>query len=211
MTKKSGNGRDAAQRKNVDDLERTANGSTDGQITIRHGDDCPPEIAEEFWKQVVAYEEAPSTTHFNQLQEAGVELPAPESLNDSELKVKLWEVIYRLARMGVYLEQTNHLDDRSLYIALWNEVLREETMAFSFGGNSAWHIDLLGSYDEEDTYFYMKYYANDDRRQDWLRDFPDYKMPEHEDPPYDRDADLPQSPLNEFLDIARDDAALDEE
>jgi hypothetical protein len=39
----------------------------------------------------------------------------------------------------------------------------------------------------------LKYYADEDARRDWLKDFPDYDMPVHENPPYDRDRDLPQA------------------
>jgi len=38
----------------------------------------------------------------------------------------------------------------------------------------------------------MKYYADDDWRQRFQKEFPDFVMPEHEDPLYDRDRLLPQ-------------------
>jgi hypothetical protein len=56
---------------------------------------------------------------------------------------------------------------------------------------SAWRIDLIGSGSEEDIYLWMKYYADEETRRQWKSDFPDYEMPEHEDPPYDRDRHLP--------------------
>ena len=51
---------------------------------------------------------------------------------------------------------------------------------------------MLSSGSDEDTYLYLKYLANEKWRADWLKDFPDYVMPEHEDPPYDRNRLLPQ-------------------
>jgi hypothetical protein len=38
----------------------------------------------------------------------------------------------------------------------------------------------------------MKYYADEQWRRRWQEDFPDFTMPDHEDPPYDRDRLLPQ-------------------
>jgi hypothetical protein len=38
----------------------------------------------------------------------------------------------------------------------------------------------------------LKYFADEEWREDWLKQFPDYSMPDAEDPPYDRDRLLPQ-------------------
>lgn len=154
-------------------------------------DDCPPEVLAQFRSSVAAYEQAPLTTHFQQLEEDGVELPAPESVDDRRLTAKLWEVIEDLARMRVFLSQTDHLSDRELYILLWHELLRESVKDMLLDEASAWHLDILGSGSREDTYLYLKYYADEDWRQRWLADFPADEMPEHEEPPYDRDRYLP--------------------
>jgi hypothetical protein len=55
---------------------------------------------------------------------------------------------------------------------------------------SAWHLQFTSGSDE-DTDAYLRYYADDDERRQWLVDFPDYVMPPHEDLPYDRDRHLP--------------------
>ena len=56
---------------------------------------------------------------------------------------------------------------------------------------SAYHIDLIGSGSEEHIYLWMKCYADEKTRRQWMKDWPVYEMPEHEDPPYDRDRYLP--------------------
>jgi len=43
------------------------------------------------------YEEAPWTTNFQQLENAGVSLPLPDSLKDEEVTAKLWGIIQKLA------------------------------------------------------------------------------------------------------------------
>lgn len=178
--------------KRIESLKRRAEELCDGQMELGMLDDYPAETEEAFWKHVVDYEEAPWTTHFRQLESAGVSLPAPDSLNDQELTVKLWEVIHKLALLRVFIEQTNHLSDRELYRHLWTDSLREETKVLTPDENSAWHIQILGSGSEEDNRLYLKYYADEDSRQLWLEDFPNDPVPAHEDPPYDRDRLLPK-------------------
>ena len=155
-------------------------------------DDCPPDISEQFWERVVAFEKAPWTCHFKQLTDAGMDLPAPESLKDAELTAKLWEVVRALAGMHVFLSNTNHLSDRELYSHLWEDSLREAVADVPPEIGGSWHIDILGSGSEEDMFLYHKFYANEESRQRWLKDWPNDPMPAHEDPHYDRDRNLPQ-------------------
>lgn len=82
---------------NIEALKRRAQELSGGQMMTGTVDDCPEELEEDFWKHVVDYEEAPWTTHFQQLENAGVSLPAPDSLNDEELTAKLWDLIQKLA------------------------------------------------------------------------------------------------------------------
>ena len=176
----------------IEDLKRRAEELCGGQMEVGTLDDYPAEVEEGFWKHVVDYEEAPWTTNFQQLENAGVSLPPPDSLTDEELTAKLWEVIQKLALLHVFVEQTDHLSDRELYTHLWTDSLREETKALALAANSAYHIQLLGSYSEEDMVLYLKYYADEDWRRQWHKDWPNDPIPAHEDPPYDRDRLLPK-------------------
>lgn len=180
----------------IEALKRRAEELSGGQMKVGGLDDYPSEVPEEveegFWKHIVDYEEAPWTTNFQQLENAGVSLPAPDSLTDKELTAKLWEVIQKLALLHVFISQTDHLSDRELYTHLWTDSLREETKAMPMVAGSAWHIEMLGSYSEEDMQLYLKYYADEDWRRQWHKDWPKDPIPEHEDPPYDRDRLLPK-------------------
>ena len=88
---------------------------------------------------------------------------------------------------------TNHWNDRELYEHLWNETLHEFTMDFPPGSGWNCHIDFLSSGSDEDNYLYLKYYADEQCREQWQKDFPDEVIPPHVDPPYDRDSKLPKS------------------
>jgi len=182
--------------KTIEALKRRAKELSGGQMEAANLGDCPEEVEEEFFNYVVEYEEAPWTTNFQQLENAGVSLPAPDSLNDEELTAKLWEVIHKLALLHVFIEQTDHLSDRELYTHLWTHSLREETKAMALTANGAWHIQILGGCSDEDNHLYLKYYADDDWRRQWHKDFPEDPIPPHEDPPYDRDGLLPKMDYN---------------
>ncbi|HEV2992132.1 MAG TPA: hypothetical protein VG759_27100 [Candidatus Angelobacter sp.] len=180
------------QEKRIEDLKRRAEELCGGEMTTGALDDSPAEVEEAFWKHVVDYEEAPWTTHFQQLENAGVSLPPPDSLKDEELTAKLWEVIQKLALLRVFIEQTDHLSDRELYTHLWTDALREDAKAFPLTANSAHHIQLLSSGSDEDNLLYLKYYADKAWRRYWKKEWPNYPLPKHEDPPYDRDRKLPK-------------------
>jgi len=154
--------------------------------------DCPPDLAEQFWSNVLAYESADETTHFRQLTAQGIDLPAPADLTDEELTRKLWEVIHALARLNVFMSQTDHWNDGELYEHLWHHTLHELTM--DLPPNSGWihHIDFLSTGSDEDNHLYLRYYADDEWREQWQRDFPGEERPHHVDPPYNRDSRLPQ-------------------
>lgn len=131
---------------------------------------------------------------FDILPEAGILLPPPKQLDDGQLTEKLWEVIDALAHHGTFLQNTDHLSDRQLYAELWNDLLREEPFepVPEDLGQGFCFIDLVGSGSEEDIHLLLKHYADESFRQSWQKDWPDDPIPDHEDPPYDRDRLLPQ-------------------
>ena len=155
----------------------------------------PADMEEEFLRHVLEYETAEQISLLRLLENTGLEIPPPESLDDDALKIKLKEIIERMASVGSYLLHTNHLSDRDLYEYLYHEALREETVLFPENPSYAYMIDLTGSGSEDDNQTYLKYYADEEYRRQWAHDWPNDPIPEHEEPPFDRDRFLPQSPV----------------
>jgi len=185
---------DVDQQIRINELRETAREVAGGEMTEWESPDCPPDLAETFWGNVLDYDSAPQTCHFKQLEEIGIALPAPEELDDASLSAKLWEIIRGLTKLNVFLSQTDHLSDPELYEHLWHESLREITA--DLPPHSGWtcHLDILGGCSEEDIQLHLKYYADDEEREHWHKDFPDDPIPLHVDPPYDRDRKLPKAP-----------------
>ena len=172
----------------IANVKRQAEQAAGGKVVSWESDLLSGDQREEFWRRVMEYEtNQATTTLFQQLIEAGLELPQPEELDDEQLRSKLWEVIMVLTQKRVLVESTDHLNDRELYAVLWHDLLREETPVDPADAESAWHLDLVGTGSEADTNLYLKYYADEDWRGHWLAEFPDYEMPVHENLPYDRD------------------------
>ncbi|OGV82971.1 MAG: hypothetical protein A3K19_32690 [Lentisphaerae bacterium RIFOXYB12_FULL_65_16] len=151
-----------------------------------------PTLEAAFLERVLAFETAPRGTHFAELTRTGVVMPGPDSMTDAEIAAKLTEIVTKLAERRVFLYSTNHLSDRELYTLLVTRVFHEETTLMPPDPDSACHLDLLGGCSDADTRIWLKYYADDEERDRWRRDFPEDPIPAHEDPPYHRDASLPQ-------------------
>lgn len=155
----------------------------------------PPRVDEEsyreFERKMRLFEEGPTTTTFEQLIAAGIQLPEPDAMADADIRTKVWEVLAGLATLRVFLDQTDHLTDRELYAKLWHDVLREEVPAIDeIGFNS--HVDLAMSSDDGHSNLYLKYYADEKAREWWRKDFPDVVIPPHEEPPFNRDWLVPR-------------------
>jgi hypothetical protein len=192
MTSRTKDSAGASRAEQIDILKQRLSEASGGHMVSWESESLPDEEREKFWHRVAAFEEGPFTTDFERLTSAGVELPEPESLDDAAVTAKLSEVIDRLARMSIFVSHTDHLNDRELYSHLWNSSLREEVPESSGNDGGVTCVDLLIDGSEASTRLYLRYYASESERQQWLEDEPDFDMPPHEDPPYDRDRHLPQ-------------------
>ncbi len=166
---------------------------TGGALPRPQGAAMDPDLEEEFLKHVVAVEEAGWTRPADHLAEGGLELTPPDQLDDRALSAKLRDVVHAMALRNMYVMSTDHLSDRELYVELL-EHLREETLMGPATPTKGYNfvIDLVSSGSDEDTYLYLKYYADDDYRRHWHEDYPEDEIPDKAEPPYDRDRFLPQ-------------------
>jgi hypothetical protein len=89
------------------------------------------------------------------------------------------------------LTNTNHLGDRQLYEALWSEALREPVALPEADEPFPCDLDLLGSGSARAIHLHLKYYADEEYRRTWAEQFPGDAIPDHQDPPFDRDRFLP--------------------
>jgi len=176
----------------IEKLKQEVREITGEEIISQVSDECPPEVEEKFWENVLQFEKGKFDAPFDMLVRGGMSLPPPEEMDDQQLTEKLWEVIRGLSLLGAYLESTDHLSDRELYMTLWNDLLREPTMLLPNDPNFACHIDPIGGCSEEDIQIYLKYYADEDYRDHWVQEWPGDPLPDHEPLPFDRDRHLPK-------------------
>lgn len=163
-------------------------------MSFETSDDCPPEIAEQFLSSIEAYDSAPLVAASDSLEEQGIQLPRPEELSDVEVHRKLWQIIRVLADGNTFILNTDHLSDRELYCYLWTDTLREQNPLLPKGSGWMHCIDLVGSGSDEHCDLWLRYYADDETRERWAKDFPESSIPPRTPRPYDRDRLLPKPP-----------------
>jgi hypothetical protein len=186
-----------SQIQRIEGLKRRVSEIVGGEMITGEagGMSLPLNVQEQFWRNVLEFEAAETTTIRDMLAEDGFEVTPPDEVSEAMLAVTLGELIQALANRELYLEQTDHLSDRELYTLLVERVLPEERTNFPVG--SGWHSHIVASEygapdDPEGERIYLRYYADEAVRRQWRLDFPRDDMPPHEEAPFDRDGTLPQ-------------------
>lgn len=128
---------------------------------------------------------------YDEIVKAGVELPPANTITDEEISRTLDRLISALAGINVCVTSTDHLSDRELYELLCEDLLREMTEIFPGSETGATTIDIIGGCSNEDIQTYLTYYADDETRELWAKDWPEDPLPEKKPRPHDRDRFLP--------------------
>jgi hypothetical protein len=172
----------------------------DGEIaaaTTESSPDAPPfdpsEAALE--ARLRAAEPENWTPPAQQLAEQNIPLLPPAEITDETLIPILWELLHNLALRGFYVLHTDHLSDRELYAELWERGLRDPAHLPGRNPRGGWFHDLLGSWGEEDTQLWLRYYASDQERAKHAKEWPKDTIPPREKPSSNRDWRLPKGPF----------------
>ncbi len=146
----------------------------------------PLKAENEFLASMLAWERAP-VLPISQWFEPELVLPKPESLDDEELSKYLWTAIHKLYSRRILLEFTDHLSDRQLYCTIYRDILPSFEKKIDLPRNYLhWHC-----VDENDADCWLRFYANEDEREQWLAEN-DGELPPQEFPPYPRQ--MPRRP-----------------
>ncbi len=178
----------------IEEMKTELEELSNGKMVMHSEGILPPDLEEQFLDNVLAFERAEQVTHKDLLVRDGIALPPTNEMNDEELAFKLIEVIHTLADHRIYFYHTNHLSDRDLYAQLREDALNDSGPDFPPEIEMNCHIDMSECGDSDHELLWLKYYADEHALQHWAKDFPATVIPPHEEPPYDRDRNLPQPP-----------------
>lgn len=76
----------------IEKLKREAAALSGGKMVTGFAPNCPPEIQEQFWKNVLAFENAPEVQPFDELVRAGLTLPPAGELDDVADLQAAWHI-----------------------------------------------------------------------------------------------------------------------
>jgi len=181
----------------IENMKEEIQEMSDGDsFSMSSSDDIPPDVEEAFLEQVLEVEKESWQQPMEKLAETNDAPIPPDELTDETVSAMLWVLLHNLACRGFYCLNSNHLNDREVYTSLWTKGLREEAILpgrkIKSGG---WFHDFIGSYGYAEMEIYHRFYADDAKRAQHQRDYPNDLMPPREKPPSQRDWRLPKGPF----------------
>lgn len=87
------------------------------------------------------------------------------TLDDDQLRERLWETIDRLYSGRIVLDFTDHLSDRELYTLIRRDILPATVKRVDLPDNyTHWDCSAVG---DEDRTAWLAFYASDEEREEW--------------------------------------------
>jgi hypothetical protein len=87
------------------------------------------------------------------------------TLDDEQVRERLWETIDRLYEKRIVLDFTDHLSDRELYAVIRRDILPALLKQVDLPDNyTHWDCSCSG---DDDRCVWLMYYASDDEREEW--------------------------------------------
>jgi hypothetical protein len=124
----------------------------------------------------------------------GYEPAPPDQLDDFQLPGRLWEFIYALAGRRFYLDHTDLLSDRELYTWLHDQWFEEKVADIPYEAEWNCPIDVIEFGPGNDPVIWLRHFASEKERANFVAEHNPETLPPHKDPPYDRDRWLPVQP-----------------
>ncbi|WP_283430558.1 hypothetical protein [Neorhodopirellula lusitana] len=155
-----------------DELEPYRDESIDDPTTRR----MPLRQENEYLASILAWERAPALP-IREWFNPPLTIAAPDSLDDSQLKVALQQTLQQLHSQNILLTCTDHLSDRELYRVIYRDILPccEKKLA-SPGNELEWRC-------VEDNETWLTYYASAVERRRFQEEY-QVDLPESRNPPH---------------------------
>ncbi len=147
------------------EVDRAIEADHQPSIHLSTGNGDEDEDFNDIGDYIELFENHPVTTHAKLLISQNISLPNPDNLDDEDLHMKLWQIIFGLENQRTYLYHTDHLSDREFYELLWKELLNEQAYDLRKYPEAACHIDALPLEGDEHQETWLIYYADDEERK----------------------------------------------
>jgi hypothetical protein len=123
----------------------------------------PTPVENRFLESMLAWERAPSVPIARWFDPPLAMQPAC-TLDDEQVRERLWESIERLYSQRVILDFTDHLCDRELYTLIRRDILPAQVKRVDLPDNYFhWDCSACG----DDSTVWLTYYASDEEREEW--------------------------------------------
>ena len=140
----------------------------------------PTAVENRFLESMLAWERAPLVPIARWFDPPLALQPAC-TLDDEQVRDRLWDTVERLYSQRVVLDFTDHLSDRELYSLIRRDILPATVKRVDLPDNF-FHWDCSAS-DGEDSTIWLTFYASDEEREQWSmeegRDPPPRQVPSH--------------------------------